>query len=105
MSPRIFAASFALMLAACPQPPLPPPVPPDASDAAAAPQTPCEAACLALAALACPESLAPNCVTTLAHIEGARFIRVGDGGSFSCTAIAGVTSVAQARAQGVACGQ
>jgi hypothetical protein len=102
---------LALALLGCP-PPHPAPVPPDATDAAPAPAgdalpptTPCQAACATLTLLGCPEGLPSDCVTVLAHIEGARAKRTPSGAPVTCAGVASATTVAQVRAAGVACGQ
>jgi hypothetical protein len=103
-----------LALTACP-PPNPGPVPPDATDAAPivvsdagpsssdapAPQTPCSAACSTLSKLGCP--VEPDCVTVMAHIDGAHLIRTSSGTFMTCTAVASATSKAGVAALGVSC--
>lgn len=98
--------------AACPMP-NPAPVPPDADASpgpptpagdAMPPTTPCQAACATLTLLGCPEGLPADCVTVLAHIEGARTKRTASGASVTCAGVAAATTVAQVQAAGVACG-
>jgi hypothetical protein len=104
-----FGSLLAMALLGCP-PPQPAPVPPDATDAApgfdaAPPTVPCQAACATLTLLGCPEGIPFDCVTVLAHIEGARAKRTPSGAPVTCAGVASATTVAQVRAAGVACGQ
>jgi hypothetical protein len=99
----------------CPPSPIPPPNPPDSGDASPpvgdAPFVPpCQAACNTLAALGCPEA-APGkpCLDTLSNSVEGKNIPTPCGSALcppmSCSAIARVTTKAQAKAQGVGCGQ
>ena len=99
---------FVVLLAACGQAcvpsPNPSPIPPDATDAAPVVldgTTPCQAACLNMAALCGPQPT--DCPSVFAHVDGARLIRTPSGAALTCMAIAGAASRADVAALGVAC--
>jgi hypothetical protein len=87
------------LVSGCPPTPV---TPVDASDAAT---TPCTAACANLQALGCPEGSQPDCVTMLAHIDGARAIRTPSGAPLTCAAIAVAQTASDVQALGIGCGR
>lgn len=102
MRSAIAGAWLALLGACVPPGPVPPPGP-DASDSGP-PGASCVAACLALATVGCPEGAAPACASTLAKVEADRLIRDPVGNPVTCATLGHVTSQAEARSDGIACG-
>lgn len=110
--PCLLGTLLVLLVVACTPAPTPvTPPSPDASDASPgpapptpAPSTACAAACAALKAAGCPEATPADCAATLQHVNDDRLVRTPGGPPLTCAALAGVTTVAQARAAGIACG-
>jgi hypothetical protein len=104
---RKIAALLVLFAFACQPVPAPAPMPPDATDGAptplldGSPATPCSAACSNLSALGCP--VATDCVTVLAHVDGARLVRLAGGTTLTCAMLAAATSKAAVQSLGVSC--
>jgi hypothetical protein len=106
---KTLVLAFFLLAGGCPPSPGPdsgPPAPPP-RDALLqdAPTGACATACVNLASAGCPEGVFSDCAARLSAIETLRTQPNPAQGNrpIQCSDFAGVTSTAQARAQGIAC--
>lgn len=99
-----------LLSLGCPPATPPGPMPPDATDGAPSPSSldggvSCASACARLSELGCDAGSAMLCVAKLTQEEGARLVRLHDGGALRCADIALARSPADLSWLGITCGR